>query len=411
MSDDKPKRVKIGSTATYRPLMAEYFRDLDDAVHDPDRRVAWCTSVGPAELLQALGFAVHFPENHGAMLGSTRMTAETISVANAHGYSPDICSYLTADVGSYLSGITPLKRAYDMEIPRPDVLVFNTNQCRDVQDWFSWYARELDIPIVGVASPFNVDDLGTAHFDCVEEQLREMVHPLEQVAGQTLDMDRFAQVVELSWRCSDLWEEVLGTCTTRPSPWTFFDHTIHMGPAVVMRGTQPAVDYYELLLTEMQERVEGGVSAVPEERFRVYWEGMPIWGKLRDLSDQFLALDTSIPVSTYCNSWIFKDLDPDDPLGSMARAYTSIFICRAEGPKEAYIRDKVEQFGIDGILFHDAKTCPNNSNSRYGMPGRLEKQLGIPTLTINADLNDLRLYSEEQARTAIEAFTELLAER
>ncbi|MBC8419098.1 MAG: hypothetical protein H8E10_10935 [Desulfobacterales bacterium] len=28
-------------------------------------------------------------------------------------------------------------------------------------------------------------------------------------------------------------------------------------------------------------------------------------------------------------------------------------------------------FKFDGIIFHDAKTCPNNSYSRYGMPERL----------------------------------------
>ena len=66
---------------------------------------------------------------------------------------------------------------------------------------------------------------------------------------------------------------------------------------------------------------------------------------------------------------------------------------------------------LTGILFHDAKTCPNNSNPRYGMPERLAKNLGISTLTINGDLNDLRCYSEEQAKTQIEAFIEQLEEK
>jgi hypothetical protein len=35
----------------------------------------------------------------------------------------------------------------------------------------------------------------------------------------------------------------------------------------------------------------------------------------------------------------------------------------------------------------------------------------MPTLVINGDLNDLRCYSEEQARTNIEAFIEQLAEK
>ena len=45
------------------------------------------------------------------------------------------------------------------------------------------------------------------------------------------------------------------------------------------------------------------------------------------------------------------------------------------------------------------------------MPERLEKRLNIPTVTINGDLNDLRCYSEEQAKTNIEAFVEQLETR
>jgi hypothetical protein len=42
------------------------------------------------------------------------------------------------------------------------------------------------------------------------------------------------------------------------------------------------------------------------------------------------------------------------------------------------------------------------------MPQRLHDRLGKPYLIVNGDLNDLRLYSEEQARTNIEAFVEQL---
>ena len=70
----------------------------------------------------------------------------------------------------------------------------------------------------------------------------------------------------------------------------------------------------------------------------------------------------------------------------------------------------LEFFKIDGIIYHDAKTCPNNSNNRYGMPQRMEAKTGIPSLVINGDLNDLRLLSDEQTKTNIEAFIEQLEE-
>jgi hypothetical protein len=44
------------------------------------------------------------------------------------------------------------------------------------------------------------------------------------------------------------------------------------------------------------------------------------------------------------------------------------------------------------------------------MPERLQDMLGTPYLVINGDLNDLRCYSEEQAKTNIEAFIEQLNE-
>ena len=68
----------------------------------------------------------------------------------------------------------------------------------------------------------------------------------------------------------------------------------------------------------------------------------------------------------------------------------------------------IEHFQVDGVLFHDSKTCPNNSNSRYGLPQRLQEKMGKPFLVINGDQNDLRLFSEEQTRTNLEAFAEQL---
>lgn len=405
------KRKKIAAYNACKKLMADHFYELDEAARTGSRKIAWCTSVGPAELLRGMGFLVYYPENHGAMLGATRMATELIPYANALGYSPDICSYLTCDVGSYLQKKTPLTMAYRIEsVPRPDVLVYNTNQCRDVQDWFAWYSREFKVPLVGIHTHRDIGVIKESQIRDIESQIRDMVPALEEISGEKLDMDRFREAVGLSRRTSELWKACLEAAAAIPSPWTFFDATIHMGPAVVARGTPEANDYYEILLPELQQRIRDGVAAVDGEKHRLYWEGMPIWGKLRALSEQFYSLKTCVVASTYCNSWIFDLLDPEAPFESMAKAYTEIFIVRDEAYKEQYITDCYEKFKFDGILFHDAKTCPNNSNNRYGMPQRLSEKLGIPVLTINGDLCDLRCYSEEQAKTNIEAFIEQLEE-
>ncbi len=405
-------RKEIEATSTLKKVMADHFYELDEAAKTGSRKIAWCTSVGPAELLRGMGFLVYFPENHGAMLGATRMATDLIPYANAIGYSPDICSYLTSDIGSYLQKKTPLTRAYQIEtVPRPDVLVFNTNQCRDVQDWFAWYSRELGVPLLGVHTHRDIGGIRDYQVKDIAKQIKDLVPELEKVSGERFDIDRFKEAISYSRRTSEMWRACLESASAMPSPWTFFDATIHMGPAVVARGTREGVDYYGLLLKELRQRVKEGVGAVDRERHRLYWEGMPIWGKLKALSEQFASLRACVVASTYCNSWIFDQLDPDKPFGSMGMAYTELFIVRDEGYKEQYIQRCHELFGFKGIIFHDAKTCPNNSNNRYGMPERLSRNLGIPVLTVNGDLNDLRCYSEEQTKTNIEAFIEQLEER
>lgn len=390
--------------------MADYFYELDAAAKDESKKVAWCTSVGPAELLLSFGFLVYYPENHGAMLGATRMATSLIPITNVIGYSPDICSYLTSDVGSFIKKETPLSKAYEgiQGVPQPDVLVYNTNQCRDVFDWFSWYSRELQVPIMGISTFRNIGNITDEILVGIVQQLKDLIPQLEKISGNKFDIDRFREIMALSKKCTNLWKEVLDINRAVPAPLSFFDATIHMAPAVVLRGSTTAIEYYELLLKELKDRVANGVGAVDDEKYRLYWEGMPIWGKLRDLSELFIKLKSSVTASTYCNSWIFEAFDPADPFLSMARAYTEIFIVRNEQFKEKYISDIVKNYRLDGILFHDCKTCPNNTNNRYGMPERLEKRLNIPTLTINGDLNDLRCYSEEQAKTNIEAFVEQL---
>ena len=206
-------------------------------------KIAWCTSVGPAELLRSFGFEVYFPENHGALLGTTRQAVDYIPAAVKCGYSGHVCSYTTSDIGAYLSDETPLKTHYGLEkIPKPDLIVYNTNQCREVEDWFTFFSRQFNCPIAGIHPPRYLDDVGEAEVELVIKQFKQIIPACEQASGNKFDIDRFREVLKLSKEATILWQKVLQTAKASPAPITFFDGTIHMGPIVVLRGTQVAVD-------------------------------------------------------------------------------------------------------------------------------------------------------------------------
>ena len=55
MSHEKSAIKKIRATGAMGEVMAEYFAELDEAARTGSEKIAWCTSVGPAELLRSLG--------------------------------------------------------------------------------------------------------------------------------------------------------------------------------------------------------------------------------------------------------------------------------------------------------------------------------------------------------------------
>lgn len=403
------KRVEIKCAERLRTLMRDYFLDLDAAAKCKDRRVAWCTSVGPCEILVAFGFATYFPENHGALLGARRMSHELIPHAAGIGYCAESCSYMNSDIGCAMTGRSPLTEIYGIPgPPTPSLLAYSTNQCREVQDWFNFFGRRHDAPSLGICPPRYLNEVSSAHVALVKEQLQGLIGRIEEHFGLRLDPSRLEEAVALSSRASTLWREVLDTARAKPAALTFWDGAIHMAPVILMRGSRTAIEYYEALLAEMKQRIAAGEGAVPGERWRVYWEGMPIWPRLRELSEKFFDLRAAVVASTYCNSWAFEPYAGGDPLEWMARTSIEIFINRDEDWKERFLIEMFDRFGVHGAIFHNARTCPNNTNSRFGMPQRLRERLEMPVLVIDGDLSDLRFFSTAQSMTNIEAFIEQL---
>jgi benzoyl-CoA reductase/2-hydroxyglutaryl-CoA dehydratase subunit BcrC/BadD/HgdB len=399
------EKYEIKSYKLLKELMQDYFTSLGSG----ENKIAWCTSVGPAELLRSFGFEVYFPENHGALMGATRTATEYIPVAAKYGFSNQICSYTTSDIGAFISKETPLKKHYGLEgIPKPDLLVYNTNQCREVQDWFTFYANNFKVPIVGIHPPRYLDEVTQNNINQVVDEFKRIIPVCEKASGCKFDIDRFKETIKLSREATDLWQKVLKTSAQAVPAISFFDGTIHMGPIVVLRGTEHAKNYYETLYSELSTNNENGRGFIGDVKCRIFWDGMPIWGKLRMLSELFKNNNAAVVASTYCNSWIFDDFDEDNPFESSALAYTKIFINRSEKAKIEMLKNWVDEYNADGVIFHDSKTCFNNANTRFGMPGRFKEQTGTPVLVIEGDLCDLRFFSEGQSISKIETFVEQL---
>jgi 2-dehydropantoate 2-reductase len=400
-------RVPLESAPRLKEIVHGYYRDLAEADRDPARHVAWCSAFGPVEIVRAMGYTPYFPENHAALIGASRLTAKYISLALADGFSPFASSEMASDIGAMLAGESPLATIHGIEsIPRPEVLVYSTNLGTYVGRWFEYYSHRLGAPLYGLHPPAVLDEVDKVEIDHAVAQIHRLVDRLEKLSGRSLDQDRLAEIVDRSARASQLWREILDLGCHTPSPLTFFDLLIHVAPMLLMRGTEEAVQYYDVLLSELKQRISEKIAAVPGERLRFYWEGPPIWCAVRPLASLFLDQGIAIVGSTYSDMYAFQGFQKENPVESMAGVYTSIYSNRSREQKIRYLTREFERFGVDACVYHDVRTSPEHSTVRYGAHLRLRRDTGVPAVVIEADTHDLRLVSVDHIRSQLQEFLE-----
>lgn len=368
-------------------------------------KVAWVTSGAPVELLRALNFYIFYPENHGAICGSSRQSVSISIEAENQGYSRDLCSYARTDIGSVLSGKTPLKI-----IPSPDLLVACTNICQTVLHWYRILAYHFKVPLIIIDTPFIYDQATDHALVYVQKQIEDAVPVIEMAAGQSLDMKRLREITSLSRQASQLWMQILDLCQHKPAPISALDQFIAMAPIVSLRGEAKIVDVYGQMLAEVQERVTQGVGALHNERKRLLWDNLPIWYALRYLADFLGPRGIVLAASTYTSAWgkLANMFDPDSPFESAARTYMHPILNRGTGDKMKTMMEMVNDFQLDGVILHSDRSCKPYSIGQMDQRDQLVNQHGIPALLLEADHNDSRAFSEEQAENRLEAFCEML---
>ena len=72
------------------------------------------------------------------------------------------------------------------------------------------------------------------------------------------------------------------------------------------------------------------------------------------------------------------------------------------------IRRYVEEWNAQGLIIHFVKSCRLFSAGQGDMRDYFTKQLGIPTLYLESDLEDPRYFSEAQIRNRMDAYFETL---
>jgi benzoyl-CoA reductase/2-hydroxyglutaryl-CoA dehydratase subunit BcrC/BadD/HgdB len=403
--DPQKEKRRLEASQKMKDLMTRYYIGAKMA-EGSDKKIAWITSGGPVEFLIAADIIPIYPENHGAMLGASRMSVELCEVAEGLGYSRDLCSYARGDIGSAITKKSPIGG-----LPRPDFLLACNNICGTVLKWYQALSRLFNVPLFFLDTPFVHHKLVPESLLYVRRQFEELISFLESQTHKKFDRDRLTEVVRYSGESAVLWKAVLNQCAHRPSPMSCFDAFINMAPIVTLRGTKEVSDFYREMKNELQERIARGISAVPAERFRLLWDNIPIWYKMREHSDLFASYGACLVADTYTNAWVFEGLETEDPLVGLAHAYTTAYLNISIDLMVERVVELLSRFAVDGLVIHSNRSCKPYSLGQYDIQRIIRERTGIPSVVIEADMTDARAYSDAQVRTRVEAFMETLQNR
>ena len=296
-------------------------------------------------------------------------------------------------------------------LPRPDMLVCCTNICGTVIKWYEVLADYYDCPLFVLDVPFQREVKQEDHIiTYIAAQLESLIAWIEEQVGKKLDWGRFLRTIELASEAIGLWNEIRELGVRHPSPLNAPDLFLSMAPVVVLRGSQETVDFYRLMKSEVEKRVVQGVAAVPGERIRLLWDNIAIWYKLLRLYRLFADQGACFVVDSYTSGWSTV-ATLDEPIMSLARAYASPLINLNLIVRGRVLKGLAERFEVDGMVMHANRSCKPFSLTQAGLRDQLRDELGLPTLILEADMTDSRLYNAGVTKERVAAFLELLNTR
>lgn len=407
VEDPEKEKRKIKSVKKMKEIMTNYYIEAKTA-DQTGKKIAWITSGGPVEPLIVMDVIPVYPENHGAMIGASKMGVDLCEKSEEMGYSRDLCSYARTDIAC-----SPINGGPIGGLPKPDMLICCNNICGTVLKWYEIQARYYDVPLFILDTPFCHTEFSIEAKEYVKKQINEYLKFLEMVCDKQFDYDRMKQVGQLSLKGQRLWQAVLDTTVHQPAPMSAFDAFFHLALIVTLRGTQIVVDYYSSLLDEMRERITSGISAVHNEKYRLLWDNIPIWYRTRWLSEKFASHDACLVADTYTSAWCssLKYINEENFLDTMADGYTKIYLNIGVDKMAEHVIEMIDKYNANGIVMHSNRSCKPYSFGQYDILKIVKEKRDIPALVIEADMVDERSFSESQIETRIDAFMEVLKAR
>ena len=400
MNQANPEAQK--SETLYYKMLTNYYTHLLNA-REEGKFMAAHTVFFPTEILYAMDIVpMHTETTTWMMALFLSEQAEFLSAGADLGLVPEICSPHRGLAGAFALGV----------LPRPDVMLWSNLICDNTAKSGELVMELNDCPGFYLDHPFQSTE---AEEKYLIGELEDMIHFLEEKSGHKMNWDKLAEIVTQMDRQIELFREINELRKAVPSPFHVRGFLQLLTTDYLCPGQPEAIAYLETLRDELAEMVHEGKGAVSPERFRLMTLFVPpmyLMGFLEGISQEYGAVSVVEPLFTY---WGEGRLDPTKPLESVAKKaaliperHTMYGPLDERALKE--IVDCAEQYRVDGALYWAFIGCRHTCATIKLFKDTLN-EIDVPMVTLDCDIVDPTINSEEEIRGKLEQFFELLEDR
>ena len=378
-------------------------------------------------LFHALGIADAYPENWGALCAVAQVALPLLEHAEADGFINTICGYGRNGLGyarrmCELEGGIPPEASPAGGMPRPTLLVGVGHLCEAGFKWWQSMRRYLDVPfyaveMIGPPVGVELEEVWNHYLDYQAQDMRSLVDWLERQTGRKMDTDKLSghvAIAEESWR---LWYECCELRKAVPASMAARDYWSCIAPGLMYPDMEATRELYRLLYKELKDRVDNRIGVIPEEKYRYLWYGLPPWHSM-EILDHFESLGAVCVVDV----WEYhpkvpaevsaKVTDPYKRLAWKSLHYWSQSHKRAQEETGHYRNqqylDWVREYRCDGAVLHNVASCRPVHVGLLHAKDVFMRFAGIPSMIIEGDLVDPRVYNLAQVEKQAEAFVETM---
>ena len=430
MVTEQKKRAinRLDSRKLLRPMVDAMYDSGTEAAK-AGKPVAWCmVNFWEGDpILRAMDVTAIYPENYGTVCAAMGAAQEYLGRSEGEGFPTHLCGYARNCFG-YTSkmielGDTPPEAPLG-GMAKPTFMLSSGAFCDARYKWFQALRRYWNVPLWVLEMPHpGVNEIATEGaleytIKYVVAELREFVAFLERRLGKKMDWDRLNELLDRQEKVFEVWGAANELRKSTPCPMHSRDFWTMMVPAYYMAEKKETIEAYQAVYDEVKARVDGGIGAVANEKYRLAFAELPPWHSLdffNDLAERGWNFVTESP--GYHPPPLSKTERVSDPLERIARLIFEVFLGammgagvegeRTAGGAQPYLT-LARQYKVDGFLFHPLLSCRTASFYLTHAANVLLERVKVPSLAVQGDIVDLTVFDPARALSEAEAFEETM---